>query len=279
MVAWKFSERVSVHFTGRLSRMAQKADHLVGVDRDLAAEPAAHLGGDDPYLVFRHAGYQRAEEAGDVRVLAGAPDGQFAHGTQPARHRRARLHGVGHQALLDDGVANDYVGLGEGRVGVATDGYPVESLVVGGVLVKLRRAFRHRRHGVDHGGQRLVADVDQLQRVLSLVAGLRHHHGNGVALVAHHVLGDGRVGHGLHVGFRRNPGAGDGRQRALGVRAGVDRDDAGRGRGGGCVDASDASVSMGAAQDGGVHHAGQDYVVGVGRAAGYEARVLTAADA
>ena len=258
---------------------AEGGNHLVGVDRNLAAEAAADLGGDDPYLVLRHAGNQRTQEAGDVRILAGAPDGQLAHGTQPACQRRARLHGVGHQALLDDGVAYDYVGRLKGRVGVATDSHPMKGLVVRGVLVELRGTILHRRYRVHHGGQRLVADVDQLQRVLGLVAGLRYYHGHGVALVAHHVLGDGRVGHRLHVGFRRNPGAGNGGQRALGVRAGVDRDDAGGRCSGGSVNAGDAGVGVRAAQDGRVHHTRQGYVVGVGGAAGDEARVLAAANA
>ena len=60
-----------------------------------------------------------------------------------------------------------------------------------------------RPAGVDHRRQRLVLDVDQLERVACRVAVLGDDEGDLLALVAHLVGGE----HGLHVGRqRRHPG-------------------------------------------------------------------------
>ena len=60
-----------------------------------------------------------------------------------------------------------------------------------------------RPAGVDHRRQRLVLDVDQLERVACRVAVLGDDEGDLLALVAHLVGGQ----HGLHVGRqRRHPG-------------------------------------------------------------------------
>ena len=81
------------------------------------------------------------------------------------------------------------------------------------------------------------------------------------------------------IGVGDNPGAGHRVEDAGGVGAGIDGDDAGSlGRGGG-VNAADAGVGVGAAQDGGVNQAGQLDVVGVGGLAGNQPGIFAAADA
>ena len=186
---------------------------------------------------------------------------------------------LGNQPLLDDGVGDGDFGAGESGVGVAPGGYPVERLVVGRVLVELGGVGVHRHFRVDVGGEGFVVHGDEFQGVFGLVAVLGHHHGHGVAYVADGVFGDGGVGDGLHVGIGDDPGAGDGVENAVGVGAGVDGQDAGGGFGGGGVDAAYAGVGMGTAEDGGVDHAREFDVVGVGGLAGDEARVFAAADA
>ena len=52
---------------------AKRRNHLVGVYRNLATEPAADLCGDDTYLVFGYSSDQRGQEPAYVRILAGAP--------------------------------------------------------------------------------------------------------------------------------------------------------------------------------------------------------------
>ena len=254
-------------------------DHFPGIDGDLGAETAADFGGDHPDLVLRNAGDQAGHEPGDVRVLGGVPKRQFAHGRRPRSDSRAGLHGSGDELLLVDGLADRHGSVGECDVGIAAGRDPVESLVVGRVLMQLRSAVGQGGLRVDDGRQRGIADVDEFQGVLGLVAVFRYDHSYRVTHVSHHVRRDGGVGHGLQIGVRNGPGAGDGVQHAFDVSAGVDGEHARRGFGRVGVDAGDARVGVGAAQDGRVDHAGQLDVVGVGGLTGDQARVLASPDA
>ena len=82
---------------------------------------------------------------------------------------------------------------------------PVEDVVVGpalDVVADDRRVRVERLAGVDHRSQRLVLDVDQLERVAGRVAVLGDDERDLLALEAHLVGGQ----HGLHVvGQRRHP--------------------------------------------------------------------------
>ena len=187
--------------------------------------------------------------------------------------------GLGINFLLPDGLADRYGGISERRVGVAAGGHPVERLVVGGVLMELGRDVAQRILRVDDGGQRLVVNLDQLQRVLGLVAVLRHHHGHSVAYVAHHAGCNGGIRDGFQVGVGDGPGAGYRVEHAFNVCARVHGQHAGCAFGRVGVYAADASMSMRAAQDGGVYHAGELDVVGVRGLAGDQARVLAPPDA
>ena len=132
--------------------------------------------------------------------------------------------------------------------------------------------------GVDHRRQRLVVDVDEVQGVVGLVGGLRDHDRDDVAHVAHGVARHhGVLGH-LQVGVGQEPRARHGLQVAGRVGSGVDGEHAGRGLRRGRVDALDAGVRVRAAQHDRVHHAGQLDVVGEGAGAGEQARILAAAD-
>ena len=61
----------------------------------------------------------------------------------PLRERRARLHRVRNQPLLDDAVLDHDLGVLERRVDVAAGDDPVERLVARHVGVQLRRAGLH----------------------------------------------------------------------------------------------------------------------------------------
>ena len=125
--------------------------------------------------------------------------------------------------------------------------------------------------------QRLVVDLDQLQRVLGDVAVLGDDEGDLLALEADLVGGQ----HSLRVvGQRRHPGevvTEQGRTRdALEHLARDDRDDAGQRLGRRRVDRQDARMRERAAQDRAVQHAGQVDVIDVVALAPDEALVLHA---
>ena len=119
---------------------AEARDEVGRIRRDLAAEAAADLRRDHPQLVFRDTGDDRAQEAQDVRILRRVPQRQLAGGAAPLGQRRARLHRVRNQPLLDDALLDDDLGVLERRVDVAAGDRPVEGLVVRDVGVQLRRA-------------------------------------------------------------------------------------------------------------------------------------------
>ena len=80
-------------------------------------------------------------------------------------HRAARLHRVGDEPLLHEALPDDDFGVVERAVGVAIGELPVERLIAGRFVVQLRRASGQRLLCVGDDGQRLVVDVDQVERV------------------------------------------------------------------------------------------------------------------
>jgi hypothetical protein len=167
------------------------------------------------------------------------------------------------------------VGLGEGPVGRVL----VACLPVVHVVIRLPFLLvadqgcvgRGRLLRIRHGVERVVVDLDQLERVLRDVGRLGDHAGDLLALVAH-LVGDE---HGLRVARqRRHPG-----EVVLGHQlAGDDGDDTRQRSGGRGVDRRDSSVGVGASQDLHVEHPGQRDVVEVLALAPDEARVLLALD-
>ena len=258
---------------------AEDGDEVGGVGGDLAAKPAAYLRRDHPDLVFAQPAHERRQEPHDVRILRRVPERQLPGGRGVAGQRRSRLHRVRDQPLLNDAVRHHDLGVLEGGVDVATRHHPVERLVARDLLMQLRGARLRRGLRVGHRRQRLVIDLDQLERVLGGVSVLGHDHRDDVADVAHHVLGDAVIGGDLQVRVGEQPGAGGRLDRAVRVGVGVDGDHPGRRRRRARVDRPDPGVGVRAPEHGGVHHAGQRQVVGVGRRAGDEPRVLPAADA
>ena len=213
-------------------------------------------------------------------VLRGVPDCQLAGGRGVAGQRGARLHRVGDQALLDDRLLDHDIGLGKRFVDVAAPGdRPVERLVARDLGVQLGRAVGGSLLGLDHGIQRIVVDLDQVQRVVCLVTGLGDHDRDDVANVPNGVPSDAVIVGDRQPRVGEQPGTRRGSDLSLGVRADVNRHHALRGGGLRSVDAVDAGVSVRAAQQGRVQRARQSDVVGVARAASDQPRVLPPPDA
>lgn len=171
-------------------------------------------------------------------------------------------------------VSASGVGLGEhaisrrlvaGLPGRAREVVPLAGLVV----ANQRRAGVKRLTGVDDRRQRVVLDVDQCQRVVGRVLVGRDHERDLLALEAHLVAREHRLG---VVGDRRHPRQSE-RLEVLG------RDHGGdvrvRERLGG-VDRDDPSVCVGAAEHRAVDHSRQPDVVEIGALAADESRVLLA---
>ena len=108
--------------------------------------------------------------------------------------RGARLHEVGDDARIDDRYFGDRMRLGKGGLGrlLVADRH-VEQHVAGLVGPDLRRARLDGVDEADHGRQRRPFDLDRLDRVAGLVDGIGDHEGDGVADMAHLVLGEDRV--------------------------------------------------------------------------------------
>ena len=227
----------------------------------------------DPDLVLGHPGDQRVHGAVRVRRLGGAPQGQLAADRVQVGDYAAGLQRRGMRAGVEHVLGHHDVGGGERGVGgglVAR--LPVEDVVVGlagQVVTDHRGAGVQRPLGVDHGRQRLVLDVDELQGVAGRVAVLGDHERDLLALVADLVGGQ----HGLHVpGQGRHPG-----QVALGQGlAGDHRLDLGMGQRVGGVHGHDPGVRQRAAQHRAVQHARQLDVIHEPALAADEPRVLLA---
>ncbi len=251
---------------------------FVGIRRDLAAEPAAHLERDHPELMLRDLEHQRAEEPVDVRVLAGDPEGQLTASLVVARHGRAGLHRGRQQPLVHNALLDRHLGAPECRVRVAAGHHPGEREVPWHVVVELRRATVGHLLGVHAPLERLVIHVDEVDRVAGGAAGRRHDHRHAVADVTHLVVGQQRVRRHLEVAVGHVPGAGNRGHPVLDVGAGVDRDHAGRALRRTQVDAGDPRVGVGAPEDRRVGEPGKLDVVGVGCGAGDESGVLPPLD-
>ena len=167
-----------------------------------------------------------------MRVLRRVPERQLTARVVVLREGGARFHGVRDEPLLDDPVADDDLGVRERLVDVAAPGdVPVERLIARNVGVQLRRVVPGGRFWIGYRRQRLVVDLDQVERVVGLIPILGDDRRDDVAGVADDVLRDHLVTGDLEVGVGQQPRAGHRLQLALDVGAGVDGDDARGGRG------------------------------------------------
>ncbi len=118
----------------------------------------------------------------------------IALGVVFANHR-AGFHEVGDDARIDDRDFGHRMGFGERRLGrLLVAERNVEQHIAGMIGPDLRRALLHRIGDADHRRQRRPFDLDRLDRVAGLIDGLRDHEGHGIADMAHHAVGEDRIG-------------------------------------------------------------------------------------
>ena len=271
-----------LHGTIHLARRPD-ADRLFGVDEDLRAEAAADVGRDHTELVFRREPDEgREHETRDMRVLARRVEGERIRAHVVFADRRARLHRVRDQTIVDDVELGDVLGLGEGRIRARLVAeLPVVELVVGRLVMDCRRAGLAGGSHVRDRGQNLVVDVDHLGRVARLGERIGDDDGDVIADIAHLALRERGVGAGAHrraVLVEDRPAA-DQAADLVGrdVVAGEDRDDARRRRGVLKVDRLDLRVRMRRTQKIGVGLARTIDVVDVAALARDEAEIFLSA--
>ena len=128
---------------------------------DLRAEAAADIGRHDADLVLGQLEHEGAhQEADDVRVLARGVERVVAGGALELADRRARLHRIGDEPVVDDVELRHMRRLGESRFGrgLVAD-MPVVAEIAGRVVVDLRlrpasAPPRPRRRGGTASGNR-----------------------------------------------------------------------------------------------------------------------------
>ena len=259
-----------------------QADGLLGIDEDLRAEAAADVGRDDAQLVLRRdADEGRQDQARDVRILGRVVEREVPLGRVVGADRRTRLDGEGNEPVVGDVEVRHVGRLGKGRLGLGlvAEG-PLEDRVAGslGMNLRSRRALRLGR--VDDGRQHVVVDDDALGAVAGLVGCLGDDDGDDIADIAGHVLGDRRVGAGLHrraVLGMDQPAADETADAVVGeIGAGEHGDDARCRLRLGRADRLDAGMGVRRAHEGRVGHALELDVVGVPALAGDEAPVFLA---
>ena len=260
------------------------ADGLLRIDEDLRAEAAAHIRRHDAqFMLWRDADEGGEHQPGHMGVLAGGVEGEGFRALVIFAHGRARLHGVGCEAVVDDFQRRHMFGLGEGRVRrVLVAEMPVIDRIVGRHVMQHGRAGAGRRGGVYNGGQHAVIHDDFLRRLARDRIGVGDDDGHMVAHIAHLALGEGGMGarlHGRAVLGMDHPAANQAAHLVGGdVVAGEDCKHALHLAGGGGVNPVDRGVGVGGADEEGMGLPMTIDVVGVAALAGDEAEIFLAED-
>ena len=252
-----------------------RAQRLFGVHVQLRAEPAADFRRHDAQLRFGDAEHVRQQRPQQMRDLRRRPQRQRPFAAVVGRDDGARLDRHRRQPLMIETVLDDPVGVPERRVDVAAAVHDMRERDVGAhVRMRQRRSALQRFHGVDDGRQRVVVDLDGVDRVAGDVRVGRDRDGDGVTDEVDAIAGE----HGVARRFQIGDGC-RARHRAariVDVGAGEDRDDARNGFRGRRLDAADARVRVRTAQDARVQQTGEPEIVGVGAEPLDEARILDA---
>ena len=254
-------------------------ERLVGVGRDLAPEPAAHLRRDHADPVLGELGHYRQEKPVDVWVLARDPRRELPGAGVVARARGARLQGRREEPVLDDALLHRDRGLRERLRRVASRHLPGERDVARHLRVEHGGALLGRLLGIDHRVQGVVVHVDQIEGVSRRRPRLGHDQSDAIAHVPHLIGREQRMGRNLEIAVRHVPRARDRVELVLHVHAGVHGGDSRSLLRIPNIDLLELGVRVGATQNGRIEEAGELHVVGVRRPAGDEPRVFAPLDA
>ena len=165
--------------------------HFFRIDENLRSETPTDVGRDDTQLVFRRNVVEgRQHQTGDMRILRCRVEREVLLGVIIVADRRARLHCVGHQAIVGKLQRDHICGLAEGFIGgVLVADFPIVDDVARRFGMQLRRTRRYR--GTNVGGRRefFVIDDDRLGGVLRLILGLGGNHCDSLSDEAHRFRG------------------------------------------------------------------------------------------
>ena len=226
----------------------------------LFAEPAANVGAGYPHRLRRPPQQPRQVVADFVGMLRRIPYRQQIGGGVIGRQQAARLHRRRGQALDVEPMAHDAIGGGKGAVQIAPGVDGAQHDVAAQVVVDHRGALGGGLPRVNDRGQDFVVHRHQFGGVVRGVDVLGQGDRHRLPGVANLVAGQRRVaGRAQFVGVGRFAG---GQVRQPGeVGGGDDRRRPRQGRGGRGVDAPDAGVTVGTANDHRVEHPRQRQVV------------------
>ena len=225
------------------------------------AEPAAHVDLGQPQRADGDVEDLREDRTVDVDALRRADQVDLAAARVGRdRHEAARLQRRRGLPGIVEGLAHHHVRGRERGIRV-TDAHGDRGHVVRvGAAVEARRARRQRGRGRRARGQRLVDDVDALERVAGDVRVVADHERDGLADVADDVARDRRLQIAVRA-RRRGDAVRDDRVRRH-VRRREDRVHAGKVERALDIDRDQPRVRVRRPQDDGVEHAGHADVVG-----------------
>ena len=256
------------------------ADRLFGIDEDLRAETAADIGRHHAQLVLRRdADEGRQHEPRDMRVLARRVEREGILALVPFADRRAGLHRIGNEAIVDEVDLRDVLRRREGRVGrgLVAEMPVVDCVVRRDIVNDGSRRLRFRE--IDDRRQDFVVDLDQFRRILRLRQGVGDDDGDMVAHIAHFALRKRRMRTRLHrrsVLGHDHPAA-DQPADAGDVVAREDIDHTRRRLRGRRVDAADIGMRMRRPQEPGMRLARTVDVIDIAALAGDEPEIFLAA--
>ena len=240
--------------------------HVFGIQENFGAKAAAHVGRNHAHLVLGQAQYKRGhQQALNVRVLVGHVQRVFLGGAAVHANGGARLHRVGHQAVVHQIQLGNVGSRGKSGVHIAfVANRPFVAVVVGRCLVQ-RCTFGGVTH-VHDGGQYVVFNVHGFGGVFGLLQRFSNHHRHLVAYVADFAYcqnGVRRLFHRRAIGAGDEPAARQAAHFSVNVLAGENFDHAGHGFGFGQVDSFEGGMRVRAAHEHGKCLVGLDNVVGV----------------
>ena len=252
----------------------ERHQEVLGIELAARAEPSPDRRLDEVDGTLGQAAQLRQDAPVGVGHLGGTPHGEHVADFVVLRHQAACLQRHRGVTLGLEGFLDDEVALGERAVHVAHVHLEVGGDVARHLLVEPGGVRRHGRAGAGHRREVLVDHLHQLERVLGDVAVLGHHHRHRIAHVAHPIRGDGR----LLGAFKplHDPGTHGNGLESRQVRGRDHPHDPGQGQGGGGVNGGHPGVGAGAAENGGVHHAGPPDIAHVLAGAPQERHVLPA---